>query len=262
MPRGNKKAFIQDQELITYKISENIDGYVCQSNELVNTKQNLKLNSAKLVRAAIMQISKEDTEIKPYLLTIKEISQLLGISESNLYRDARAIANDIIQNPIYIKREEHGKIQWCLIPWVKLCSYDSDVGFIIQLNDALMPYLINLREKYEQYNYENIMAMKSSMAIRIFELIQSVIYCKLLPKYGVYVTIPISKMRECLDCENKYLEFSNFKARVIDTAVKEINRVTLYRVSYDVIKKGRAADKIKFYVNMAYHIVENKETCL
>ena len=69
-------------------------------------------------------------------------------------------------------------------------------------------------------------------------------------------------MRECLDCENKYLEFSNFKARVIDTAVKEINRVTLYRVSYDVIKKGRAADKIKFYVNMVYHIAENKETCL
>lgn len=248
MARGNKQPIIE-----TYKMSEYPNGYVCQSNDLANTKQNLKLNSAKLVRAAIMQISKDDIEIKPYLLTIKEMSTLLGISESNLYRDAKLIAADIIQNPIYIQKEEHGKSQWTMMPWVKLCSYDSDVGFIIQLNDLLMPYLIGLKGQYEQYNYENILAMKSPITIRVFELIQSGIFCKVLPKDGVDVQMTVEHIRECLDCETKYTEFSNFRARVIDAAIKEINSVTLYHITYEVIKTGRVASKIKFHVNMQYH---------
>ena len=36
--------------------------YVVQSNALVGGKQALKLNSAKLIRSAIMQVVKEDEE--------------------------------------------------------------------------------------------------------------------------------------------------------------------------------------------------------
>lgn len=45
----------------------------------------------------------------------------------------------------------------------------------------------------------------------------------------------------------------NLKAKVIDKAVEEINRVALYRVSYSYAKKGRAAAGIIFHVNMVFH---------
>lgn len=249
MARGTKKP----ENLIVYKMADGTNYYVCQSNILINAKQNLRLNSSKIVRAAIMQISRDDKEIKPYLLSIHEMSKLLNVSESNLYRDIQSLVEDIMQNPVYIQKEEKEKVQWIMIPWVKLCSYDSDVGFIIQLNDALMPYLIDLREQYEQYYYTNIMYMKSPASIRIFELIQSKIYCNPLPKDGVTVSLSVDHIRKCLSCEDKYTEFSNFRARIIDATVKEINKVTLYKIDYEVIKKGRTADKIKFHVNMQYH---------
>lgn len=45
----------------------------------------------------------------------------------------------------------------------------------------------------------------------------------------------------------------NLKAKVIDKAVEEINRVASYRVSYSYAKKGRAAAGIIFHVNMVCH---------
>ena len=53
--------------------------------------------------------------------------------------------------------------------------------------------------------------------------------------------------------EDKYEKFSHFKSRVLDTAVNEINRVTLYHINYTYIKKGKLIDSIKFFINMSYH---------
>ena len=60
MSRGNKQ--IEGQ--LTFEMCLNTENFVCQSNALVGGKQALKLNSAKLVRAAIMQIKPDDKEIK------------------------------------------------------------------------------------------------------------------------------------------------------------------------------------------------------
>lgn len=76
---------------------------------------------------------------------------------------------------------------------------------------------------------------------------------KLLPKDGITIEISIQEIKECCDCTNKYSTFSNFKVKVLDKAVNEINRVTLYRIGYSYIKKGRAVVGIVFCVNMVYH---------
>lgn len=50
-----------------------------------------------------MQIKYDDTELKPYVITIADLSELLGISRSNIYRDIDEITDDIINNPVFIK---------------------------------------------------------------------------------------------------------------------------------------------------------------
>ena len=86
--------------------------YVVQANTLIGGKQALKLNSAKLIRAAIMQVVREDTELKPYVISIKELSELLGVAESNLYRDVEEITDDILSNPVYELAETSKKTAW------------------------------------------------------------------------------------------------------------------------------------------------------
>lgn len=75
----------------------------------------------------------------------------------------------------------------------------------------------------------------------------------MFPKDGTDIEITVQEIRECCDCEDKYPAFGNFKDKVIDKAVTEINRVTMFRVDYSYRKKGRIVVAIIFHVNMMYH---------
>ena len=249
MARGKKRIDGQ----LSFNFSLNTGNYVVQANDLVRGKQSLKLNSAKLIRAAIMQIVPEDKELKPYIITIKELSELLKVSESNLYRDIDDITDDIMKKPVFIKRVSTDTVKWVKIAWVTSCEYNSDIGVYIKLNDDLKPFLLQLKEHYTQYTLDNIMAMKSTYSIRIFELLQEKIKTKVIGRSGKYVQISLQELRECCDCEDKYKRFNHFKTRVLDTACKEINSLTLFRVKYSYVKHGKTIVAIVFHVNMSYH---------
>ncbi len=250
MPRGRKHVDGQ----ISFDFCIDARNYVVQANNLIGGKQALKLNSAKLIRSAIMQVVREDEELKPYIITIKDLSKLLGVPASNIYRDVDEITDDIIKNPVYIREERNGKtIDFIKIPWVTRCEYKSDVGIALKLNEELKPFLINLKEHYTQYTLQEVLAMKSVYGIRIFEVLQSKIMSRVLPKDGIVVILSVQEIRECCDCEDKYPAFGNFRDKVIDKAVKEINRVTMFKVVYSYIKKARSVVEIKFDINMRYH---------
>ncbi len=250
MARGKKQ--IEGQ--LSFDFCLDTRNYVCQANSLVGGKQALKLNSAKLIRAAIMQVVRDDEELKPYIITISELAELLNIPKSNIYRDIDDITDDILNNPVYIREEVGKKVRWIKIPWVTRCEYNSDIGVALKLNDELKPFLINLKDHYTQYTLDSILVMKSVYAIRIYELLQSEIMTRILPRAGTDIELSVETLKECCGCESKaYNTFSNFRNRVIDIAVKEINEKTLYTLSYDYVKKGKSVIGLIFHINMKYH---------
>lgn len=251
MGRGGKQ--IEGQ--LSFDFCLDSRNYVCQHNKLISGIQTLKLNSAKLVRAAIMQVVKEDMEFKPYVITVAELAELLNVSKSNLYRDINSITDDIINNPVKLQENDGKKIRWIKIPWVKRCEYNSDIGVAIKLNDELKPYLIELKKNYTQYTLDSILGMKSVYTLRLFELLQSKIYTYTLPKEGIDIEFSVESMKEMLGCNiSTYDSFSNFRSRIIDTAVKEINDKTLYYVTFQYKKSGKAVTDIIFNVNTYYHV--------
>lgn len=251
MARGKKQV----GEFLAFDFCLDAKNYVVQANNLIGGKQALKLNSAKLIRSAIMQVVRDDEELKPYIITIKDLAELLDVPASNIYRDIENITDDIISKPVYVREERFGKtVGFIKIPWVTKCEYKADIGIALKLNEELKPFLIGLKEHYTQYTLQEVLAMKSVYAIRIFELLQSKVLSKTMPKDGIKIPISVQEIRECCDCENKYPAFGNFKNKVIDKAVKEINRVTLFRVDYSYIKKSRTVIAIEFCMNMCYHI--------
>lgn len=257
MARGRKEKQV-DGQMCMFDFCTDASNYVVQANTLIGGRQALKLNSAKLIRAAIMQVVREDEELKPYVITIKEFAELLQVDGSNLYKFADEITDDIIKNPVYIREEGAGtSVKWIKIPWVSRCEYNSDMGIALKLNEELKPFLINLKEHYTQYTLQEVLAMKSVYAIRVFEMLQSKIMSRVLPKEGVSVRISVQEIRECCGCEDKYAEFKNLRAKVLDKAKEEINRVTVFRVSYSYIKQKRSVIAIEFHVNMFYNVNPN-----
>lgn len=250
MARGKKCVDTQ----LNFDFCLDTRNYVCQANSLIGGKQALKLNSAKLIRAAIMQVVRDDEELKTYVITIAELAKLLKVPKNNIYRDIDSISDDIMNNPVYIKDKLGKKVRWIKIPWVTKCEYNSDIGVALKLNEELKPFLINLKDHYTQYTLDSILVMKSVYAIRIYELLQSEIMTRVLPRAGTSIELSVETLKECCGCESKaYNTFSNFRHRVIDIAIKEINEKTLYRLSYDYVKKGKMVVGLVFHINMKYH---------
>lgn len=246
-----KKKEIQIDGQLCFDMNTNSEHYVVQANELIEGKQNLKLNSAKIMRALIMQIKPDDDELKSYVIGIPELSKMLDVGAENLYRNMDSITDDILTNHVAIKDQHQGK--FIKIQWVTACAYEKGIGLAVKMNPLLKPFLLNLQEHYTQYQLENILAMKSVYAIRIYELIQKEQIMKFIPKDGTYIVLTVKEIREACDCENKYEKISQFKAKVVDVAVKEIQRTTMYKISYDCLKKGRTIEAIRFYINLIYH---------
>jgi plasmid replication initiation protein len=246
---GKKNIEIAGQ--ICFDLNYNTQNYVVQSNELIEGKQNLKLNSAKIMRALIMQIKPTDDDLKSYIIRVPELSQLLDVGAENLYRNMDSITDDILTNHVAIK-DPNGE-KFIKIQWVTACVYEKGVGLAVKMNPLLKPFLLNLQAHYTQYQLENILAMKSVYAIRIYELLQKEQIMKYIPKEGTSIVLTVQQIREACDCEDKYEKISQFKAKVIDVAVREIQRTTTYTVSYDCIKKGRTIEAIRFFVNTIYH---------
>lgn len=245
MARGKKQ--IEGQ--LSFDFCLDPRNYVVQANSLIGGKQALKLNSAKLIRSAIMQVVRDDKELIPYVITIKKLAELLGVPTSNIYRDIESITDDILKHPVYVREVSKGKtVRFIKIPWVSRCEYNADVGIALKLNEELKPFLVNLRDHYTQYTLGEVLAMKSVYAIRIFEILQSKIMCSEIPRDGVHVVISVDELRECCSCEDKYPAFGNFKDKVLDKAKDEINRVTLYDLEYEYQKTGRTVTSIDFFI--------------
>ena len=248
---GKKNKQIEGQLFLDMCLNDN--NYVVQANNLICGKQSLSLNSAKILRTAIMQVQKEDDELQPYALTTTELANLLHITKDNIYRVMNEVSDELITSYAQARAEYGEKKKFKKISWVSTCEYDSDVGFKIKLNPDMKPYLLKLKDNYTQYTLDNILAMKSIYGVRIFEILNEKIKTKTLPRNGKYIELTMQYIRECCDCEDKYERFSQFKTRVLDRAVEEINRVTMYKVSYDYIKNGKSVVGIKFHINANYH---------
>ena len=155
-------------------------GYVVQSNKLIQSRQKLNWVEAKLVRLAIMQVLKNDKKFDAYKIPIKTFCELLNI-DLDLYcgKNAKKICDGIARKPLQVQCGE----DWKIIPWVSFCEYKSKKGDVtegtitIKLNDQLKPYLIGLEEYYTQYAIEHILNMQSKNIYwrRIFELILSTV---------------------------------------------------------------------------------------
>ena len=101
----------------------------------------------------------------------------------------------------------------------------------------------NNRNHIFRYICKHELGMKSAYSVRIYELLKSYAYQK-------SKTFGLDELKRLLmvDGIESYNRFPDFRRKVLEIAVKEINKLTDLNVSYEAIKKGRKVDKLKFRI--------------
>jgi plasmid replication initiation protein len=143
------------------------------------------------------------------------------------------------------------------IPYVKWNDYNDEVT--IRFDQAIMPYLINLKKNFTQHALSDISELNSKYSI--------ILYRWLSMNYNQYEhyankggrrqnqlseycnpEIKVAELRTMTDTINEYKETYHFFRYVIENSLKEISKHTHFNVTYEKIKKGRSIDSIQFHI--------------
>lgn len=238
---------------------------VVQANELVRSKKDdLTLIEAKLIRLAIGQILREDTDFRTYSCEIVDLARFLGISSDNIYRDVKDITESLMKKYIYIedptKCDRRGNPRYRLFHWVDTAEYDNGV-ITYKISEELRPYLLGLDRFFTKYGFESIAALPSDYAIRLYELLASYQNLTVRKKRENDFDVEIEKneiifeikwLRAYFGCEKKYTSSGDFVKWVIDASVSAIKKHTEMRLTYRTIKSGRYIKYVVFKIHAWY----------
>lgn len=124
----------------------------------------------------------------------------------------------------------------------KVKIYKRDTRVSIKIDDVLKPHLLNQRENFTAYLYENVLVMRSAYSKDLYRYLKSFAF-----QGECEISLYILKQR--LGCENDYEgRFDNFRKYVLDKAMEEINKYTDLEVSYISKREGRKISKIHFTI--------------
>ena len=119
----------------------------------------------------------------------------------------------------------------------------------MRLSKDVEPYLIGLRKCYTQYRLRNIVDFSSFYAIRLYELL---IHQMNLLDYNGNETFSytVDELRELLFCETKFTRFADFRRKVLNVAVREINEKSDIHVEMMFFRQGKVYHKVAFNVRV------------
>lgn len=126
--------------------------------------------------------------------------------------------------------------------WTDLASYVPDAAKVqIRFSREIIPLITRLSKNYTTYELEQVANLTSSYAIRLYELL---IKWKAVMKTPV---VSVETFRLQLGLEpTQYRVMSDFKKRVLDAAVSQVNEHTDIRATYEQIKEGRSIVGLRF----------------
>lgn len=225
--------------------------YVVQSYELINSKLLLSSVELNLLYCFITQIDTEDKDFKQYKVHKKEIEKMIGLeldfnsidkATTNLMRPFKIETRNMTDKNSFKKRNLFSSIDF------------SNNEFSFRFNEEMKDHLIGLKNNFVSAKFiGTVSKMKSIYSKRIYFMLKQRL---LLKSWTIEVDILRDKL---VDPKSESLNiFNNFKRKVLDMAMTEINNHSDIKFDYEVIKEGRTIKSLKFNISKNSNYKESK----
>ena len=170
------------------------------------------------------------------------------ISMDNAYKQIQAAIKRIYERSV--RTEDSNRVTE--FRWVSSRTYFKKEGrFRIAMTDEVMPYLTQLKGQFTQYQLKNIAYFNSVHSIRIYELITQ--YRNVGSR-----EITLENLKKWLQVEENYSRWNNFKARVLEPAITEINDKSDLFIDIEQIKRGRSVYALNFTIKSKINAVKTE----
>jgi len=245
---------IRDESLEKYReVKEERTQLVVKSNDLIQKARfQLSVQEQKIILYLISKIKPDDKDFIHQDFSIVDFCKVCGMDydSGKNYKNVKDTIKALSDKSVWLTLESGTET---LVRWINKAWINKKSGLIkMRLDDDMKPYLLQLKARFTQYELFYTLAMRSQYSIRLYELLKSY-------EYRRKWTFELDELKRILSAEN-YTLFGNFKGKVLDIAMREINDLSDLNVSYQVIKTGRKFGKIEFSIALKRDIDERMRT--
>ena len=215
---------------------------VVKHNKIVDAGYTMSIYEQRILLTCIARIdsTKALDEAHVFEVTVGDITDLIDASGKSVYSHLKDACDKLFQRIVKIEiLNKDGKIEVLKSRWVYAMGYKQDEGKIsLRFAPELMPFLTEISRDFTRYKLSNILKFKSTYSIRLYELI-----CRWMGNEHI---VELAWLKEKFELEDKYPIVADFRKRVIDPAIEEINLHSDMNISYTQVKSGRTVTGFKF----------------
>lgn len=228
---------------------------VAKANTLIEKSYKLSAREQKLILILASTIKRSDKKFNEVSFKIADIAERMGLAGNKVYEDIKQITKNLATRLIELSYYKDGKVvEEIQMTWLASARYTHRTGTVqVEFSQRLMPYLLELGGQFTMYKLGNVVQLKSSYSIRLYEILKRWESLKGEASYS------IKELKHMLGLDpQQYPLYANFKARVILVAQKELAEKTDIRFEFEEMKlEGRAVSHIKFTISQ--NVPESKK---
>ena len=225
------------------------NGLVVKDNALINASYNLELTEQRLIMLAIINARESGQGItadSKLEIHASDYAKLFNVSIDASYKALREAVNNLFNRQFSYTAEykRTGKTGIVRSRWVSRIFYVDDLALLeITFAPDVVPLVTRLEEHFTSYQAKQVAHLTSKYATRLYELLIA------WREVGKVPQIEISEFRNRLGLlDDEYTAMHNFKKRVLEPSIQQINEHTDITVTYEQHKKGRLISGFSFKI--------------
>ena len=227
------------------KKKDGVQDLVVKSNRIVTAFQSLSLTEMCLIQLAIVDAreTEQGLEInKPLSISAKRYAEAFDVQIDTAYKILAQAGKGLRARYFTFLDDTGSKIE---TNWVQQVRYVKSEGRIeVIFTVAVVNEITRLSSHFTQYDLEFIATLNSIYSVRLYELIVKWLSARQTDIFDYEI------LRGQLGISvNEYKNMGDFKKRVLDLAVNEINEKTNIKVKYENVKQGRKIIGFTFTVH-------------
>ena len=214
---------------------------VVKDNALVSASYYLSLAEQRLILLGIVEARNNQSQDNEFIIHMNSYINAFGVDDSTAYLTIKEACKRLRGRYFTYQKLVNDNLEQTESNWVQSVSYAINSSYVkIKFTDDVMPLITNLERHFTSYQLEQVKDLTSIYAIRLYELLISW-------KQKKKVELSLVDLRLKLGIEpNEYKAMNNFKARVLDVGIQQINEHSDLTAKYEQVKTGRTITGFKF----------------
>ena len=213
---------------------------VVKSNHLIQASYTLGLVEQRLILMSIVTARESGDGIRADTLChirAEDYARLFDVTRQAAYKALAEAVETLFSRRVTVECFDPGlqRIVPLTVRWVTAMNYlENEALVTLRFGPEVIPHITRLEANFTSYDLQQVADLKSAYAVRLYELLIRWRSTGKTPAFNM------DEFRRQLGLrDDEYQRMGDFKTRVLDLAVQQINQHTDIDVCYQQQKQGR-----------------------